>query len=330
MFDIFKKDICCICKHEYPVSALNLKENKYICNNCKRTFNTLNYSRYNIENVLKREIDNLEDIDLFEEVSFDKIKESIEKKESLHSIEFDKELKEAQIKANEKAKQRKEANNKIYQELLQNLKIIKPKISNIKTPKNMLKDMPSINFRSVTKTIPLNILDNFVVVDTETTGLQASKDEIIEISAIKFIDGIPIECLSTLIKPKKEISIETENIHHISNEMVANSPSIEYVIQDFSDFIENLSIVGYNLEFDVNFLYKNGMDFFKYKRKFYDMLPTCRKLLKEFNLANFKLDTVCNYLGFKRNNAHRSTDDALITGIIFRDFGHLIKDKSEL
>lgn len=252
---------------------------------------------------------------------------SFEKKEILHS-EFEKKLRQQIVQSKLKEKQRKEKNNKIFEYNLQHLKFITPKISNIKVSKKSLKNMPIIKFRNITTKTPFSTLDNFVSIDTETTGLRPSVDEIIEISAIKFINFEPTECLTTLIKPKKTIPNEIENINHISNEMVKNSPKIESVIQSFSDFIEDFNIVGYNLDFDISFLYKNGVDFFSNSRYFYDVLPICKKYLKNLNLLNYKLDTICNYLGIRKNNAHRATADALATGFIFRDIGHSIKAKT--
>ena len=304
MFNIkqfLKKEKCCICNKVYYMQALYFKEEKYICKQCKNTFN-----------------------DLFNNSNFDQIYESVTKKESIHSIEFNKKLEQHKIAE----KQRKEKNNEVFEYNLQCLKIITPKISNTKAPKKALKDIPTIKYKGITEKTPFSVLDNFIVIDVETTGLKPSFDEIIEISAIKFINFEATECLTTLVKPKKEISPEISAINHITNDMVRNSPQIEYIIQSFSDFIEDFNIVGYNLNFDISFLYKNGMSFFDKKRNYYDVLSICKKYFKNVNLANYKLDTICSYTGFRKNNAHRATADALATGLIFRDIGHLIKDKT--
>ncbi len=307
--NIFKEEKCSICNNIYFISNLTLKEDKYICKNCKKNFDKINNC--------------FDDDLLFEKSNFDKILESITKKESIRSIEFSKKLEQYKIAE----KKRKEKNNEMFQYNLQNLRFITPENSNIKVSKKALKDMPVVKFKNITSKTSLSSIDNFVVIDTETTGLRPSVDELLEVSAIRFIDYEPTECLTTLIKPKKTISNEIEHINHISNEMVEKSPNVEYIIQSFSNFIEDYNVVGYNLEFDLNFLYKNGLDFFNKKRYFYDVLPLCKKIFKEFNLPNYKLDTICEYLGIKRNHAHRATEDALATGIIFRDIGHSIKEK---
>ena len=226
-------------------------------------------------------------------------------------------------------KERKEKNNAIFEYSLNNLNYITPEISKKKVSKKLLKDIPSFNISNITSRTPLKNVDNFIVIDTETTGLRPGTDELLEISAIKFIDFEPVECLTTLVKPKHHISNGIQNINHISNEMVQNSPSVEYIINNFSEFIKGYNIVGYNLEFDIKFLHRNGLDFFSEKRKFYDVLPICRKFFKDFNIYNYKLDTICDYMGIRKKNAHRATEDALATGIIFRDIGHSIHQNNK-
>lgn len=298
MFEKYK-DNCALCGDLHFTFFMNKKENFYICNYCSKLCDNLN-SPY--KNSIYR-------------YSIADLKNSIQQNESVYIINYKKE-REAYIK---KRKQE-------YLDTLKDIKIISPNISNIKTKRKYLKDIPSFNYSSVRKNIPQYKLENFVVIDTETTGLKPSTDEIIEISAIKFIDANPTECLTTLLHSKKEISKEIVNINHITNEMVQNSPKIEYIINDFSNFIKGFNIVGYNLEFDLKFLHVNGMDFFNEKRQFYDVLELCKKFFHKDEVYNYKLDTICEHCNLYRTEAHRATEDALVTGILFRDLGNKIKN----
>ena len=203
------------------------------------------------------------------------------------------------------------------------MKLIKVSLSEKPVSKKLVREMPEIKYSSVRSTTPIHKVNTFIVIDIETTGLSSTIDKILEISAIKFINGEPIEYLTTLLTPKKEIPIEITNINHITNEMVQDSPEVGYVISCFTEFIKGFNIVGYNLPFDLKFLHVNGMDLFSEKRQFFDVLPLCRKYLKN-TVSNYKLDTICDYGEIYRPNGHRATDDALATGIIFRDVGNKI------
>lgn len=196
-------------------------------------------------------------------------------------------------------------------------------LSTKRTSKKLVREMPEIKYSSIRSTTPIHKVNTFIVIDIETTGLSSTIDKILEISAIKFVNGEPIECLSTLINPKKDIPTEITNINNITNEMVQNSPEIGYIISNFTEFIKGYNIVGYNLPFDLKFLHVNGMDFFSEKRQFFDALPLCRKYFKNM-VSNYKLDTICNYTELYRQNSHIASDDALATGIIFRDIGNKI------
>ena len=68
----------------------------------------------------------------------------------------------------------------------------------------------------------------YVVFDLETTGLEANKEEIIEIGACKIVDGRIDEVFSTFVKPSKHISREITNLTGIDDSMVANAPTINY------------------------------------------------------------------------------------------------------
>ncbi len=76
-------------------------------------------------------------------------------------------------------------------------------------------------------------LKNYIVIDTETTGLSHYSNEIIEIAAIRIENGKIVDQFQTLIKPHNVISPSITRITGITNEMVKNSPDILDVLPDF-------------------------------------------------------------------------------------------------
>lgn len=164
----------------------------------------------------------------------------------------------------------------------------------------------------------------FVVFDTETTGLSGSKDRIVELSAVRFVDGIPTEIFETFVNPEREISPEVSAINHITNEMVADAPTIAEVLPSFEAFVGNSPLVAHNLEFDIKFLFYSGSIITDTPRKYYDTLEQSKKLLKKINyydsdwdVTNYKLGTVAEYFDIAFPCQHRSSGDAMVAGKVF-------------
>lgn len=96
----------------------------------------------------------------------------------------------------------------------------------------------------------------FVVIDTELTGLNYKKDEIISIGAIK-MTGKRIELgkiFYATVKPRNGIAKESILIHTIMPSEVKDKPSIDSVIIKFLDFCEDAIIVGHFLSLDMKFI----------------------------------------------------------------------------
>ena len=157
------------------------------------------------------------------------------------------------------------------------------------------------------------LMENDVVVfDLETTGLEATKCEIIEIGAVKISKGKIVETFETLVKPSCHIPEDSTEIHGITDEMVANSPSIKQALPDFYKFCYGCTIMAYNIDFDYKFISiwgkKQGLLF---DNKQIDAMLLARLYVP--GLKNFKLSSVCKKLGVSLENAHRAVHDALAT-----------------
>lgn len=181
--------------------------------------------------------------------------------------------------------------------------------------RKFLRDMPEIKFRNVTRSFVPEAIPSFVVIDTETTGLMASRDRITELSAILFEDFEPVSYFSTLINPKKPIPEEASDINHIYDDDVKNAPLLDYVSDSFLNFVGDCPIVGYNLAFDLKFLYCSGIDFTSSKHTFFDVLALTKKAFPD--LASYKLVDVAKRFDIIFD-AHASLNDCLATGIVFK------------
>ena len=179
---------------------------------------------------------------------------------------------------------------------------------------NYVKEMPKVNFSRPRKNAKYSGYGNFVVIDTETTGIHIS-NEIIELSAIKYEAFKPVSAFTTLIKPKDDIPPEVSQITNITNDMVKDSPSIFQVMPAFIEYVGENDIVGHNLLFDLEYVYKYGFKFQEQKRRCFDTLDMSRSVIK--NTKDHKLTTMCDYYGIIRNDAHRSLSDCFATAKLY-------------
>lgn len=192
--------------------------------------------------------------------------------------------------------------------------LIKPKPYSIVKQENLF---------VVEKPLPREFLETeYVVFDTETTGLDAERDEIIEIGAVKIKNGIISEEFQTLIKPKREIPAESTKIHNITNEMVKDAPAGDVVIRDFYRWTRGATLVAYNIAFDYKFIQKaaknEGLNF---DNPCVDAMVVARNKLR---LTRYRLSDVVKRLEITLNNAHRAFADTVATAeafiILARDY----------
>lgn len=102
----------------------------------------------------------------------------------------------------------------------------------------------------------LEKVENYTVVDIETTSLDIVFGEILEISAIKVRNRKEVDNFSEIIKVNHELGWPTTNLTGITTKMVEEEgKDLLYVLLDFKDFLGDDIIVGHNVNFDINFLY---------------------------------------------------------------------------
>jgi len=148
----------------------------------------------------------------------------------------------------------------------------------------------------------------FVALDIETTGLDARRDAIIEIGAVRYNGKDTAETWQSLINPQCAIPAHITQLTGISGQMVAQAPPIKAVIQEFADFVGDLPIVGHNISFDLSFLEVHHA---------FDVNPIC----DTFEVAAVMLPTAPRYslsalveqLGTYNVQPHRALEDAQAT-----------------
>lgn len=172
-------------------------------------------------------------------------------------------------------------------------------------------------------------LSTFVVLDFETTGLDPVKDQIIEIGALKFVDGEEADALTTMINPGQAIPEFISRLTGIRDGDVAAAPPIAEIIPRLEQFMSGAALVGQQVNFDAMFLeyyyrkkhndyenWENQMQRFKYVNNLRVDTLFIARILKPF-LTSFKLGALAEHFGYDLENAHRAVEDARATGHVF-------------
>lgn len=152
-----------------------------------------------------------------------------------------------------------------------------------------------------------------VVVDTETTGIRASDNRVIEIGAVRITDGEIAERFETLVNPGVSVPWRITRLTGIATRHLAGAPGPEESWAGFLEFVAGMPLVAHHAQFDRGFveseLGRLGID-----SPFQDWLCTVklsRRLLP--GLSSYGLDSVARFLGVRVGTRHRALADAEIT-----------------
>lgn len=154
---------------------------------------------------------------------------------------------------------------------------------------------------------------NYIVIDIETDGLDENKNSIIEIGAIKEEDSKIYE-FSSLIKTEKKLPKTITDLTGIKDvDLEGNGQPLKEVLEDFKNFIKDLPLVGYNVNFDIRFINKalESLEMDRISNKSYDLLRYVKKEKKY--LADYSLETVIREYGINEKVPHRALEDSRLT-----------------
>lgn len=169
------------------------------------------------------------------------------------------------------------------------------------------------------------MIKTYVAFDIETTGLEVETEEIIEIGALKVIDGKVADRFIEFVKPQKSISEKITSITGITNEMVENARTIESVIGDFVAFCANHVLIGHNIQFDYRFCKRYASLYgYDFEKKGIDTLKIARDVHKE--LESKSLGALCEHYHIINHAAHRAYHDALATAKLYQTLAHYYEE----
>lgn len=185
----------------------------------------------------------------------------------------------------------------------------------------------------------------YICVDVETSGLDPSDDEIIEVAALHVKEGVALNKFVSLVRPlrshalftygmvremgydsladvpydafdefyrKTLISSPIEDLTGITNDMLLSAPPADIVMPQFYDFVGNHILVGHNVNFDINFLYDAcqscGLTLHNH---FVDTMRIARKLLPE--MEHHRLSDLAEHFEIVQDETHRAEADVITT-----------------
>lgn len=97
------------------------------------------------------------------------------------------------------------------------------------------------------------MVSSYVAVDLETTGLDPKQDKIIEIGAVKVVEGQETESYETFVNPYRKLEFRVVMLTGITDRQLETSPGIGEVIGGFLEFAGDLPVLGHHVIFDYSF-----------------------------------------------------------------------------
>ena len=172
------------------------------------------------------------------------------------------------------------------------------------------------------------MINTYVAFDLETTGLNVETENIIEIGALKVVEGKVVDRFIEFVKPDQEISPLVSNLTGITNEMVNSARPTEEIIGDFVKFCGEEILVGHNVMFDYKFSKKYASMYgYPFEKQGIDTLKIARKVHKD--MESKSLGALCDHYGIVNNAAHRAYHDALATAKIYHMMAHYFEEGNE-
>ncbi len=178
--------------------------------------------------------------------------------------------------------------------------------------------------------LPLTINEaTFTVIDTETTGLDKKKDDILSIAAVKVKNIKIIDIYNVFVDAGVKIPEESIKFHGILDKDLKNKPKINEILPDFIRFIGNSIIIGHHIKFDIEMINKYINKYFSVKLN--NFLIDTGQLYNfiSSNEGNVSLDFLMEFYNVKceEENRHSAIGDAIATAEVFIKIITNFKDK---
>lgn len=150
-----------------------------------------------------------------------------------------------------------------------------------------------------------------IVLDVETTGLDYTKERMIEFAAVRLENGKIKDKFETLINPEQHIRKSSIAIHGITEEMVKDAPTEAEILPKILDFIQDYPIVAHNAIFDFSFI--NEASYRQYEKRIPNQTICTEMMYKEVypDLDSCGLASLMQKFGIEFTTRHRAMADTI-------------------
>jgi DNA polymerase-3 subunit epsilon len=160
-----------------------------------------------------------------------------------------------------------------------------------------------------------------IVLDTETTGFDpATGDRIVEIGCVELIDQLPTgKSFQAYLNPERLVPIETQRVHGLTDEFLADKPLFAHIVEEFLEFIGDAPLVIHNASFDLKFvnseLHRVGRSPLHPARA----IDTIEIAKSKIPGARYSLDELCKRFGIdlSARSKHGALLDAELTARVY-------------
>lgn len=166
-----------------------------------------------------------------------------------------------------------------------------------------------------------------VVVDIETTGFNPAWNELLEIGAVKIVNGVVTATFTRLVRPQRPVPYKIQQLTGITDEMVKDAAAPAEVLAEFLTFVGDAVFVAHNAKFDYGFLREKIRKHLRaeFNPPVVDTLALSRALWP--HLKSHRLDAVAKEHGIIQEQHHRAGDDAQTTWRILEKALILCKER---
>lgn len=171
------------------------------------------------------------------------------------------------------------------------------------------------------------MINSYVALDLETSGLNPKLDKILEIGAVRVRDGVVTATYETFVNPGIEVPKRITELTGITQEMAETGKDPEEALKELLEFCGDDILLGHNIQFDYGFIKKLAVNCREtFEKEGIDTLRIARAFLPE--LESRRLEYLTGYFQIEHKDKHRAYCDAMAAGELYQKLAELYYDKN--